>query len=216
MEESGQRQAGPHGFIHDEGYAPRAATQRAPQGQGCRNEAVWRMTRLSATEWERKEQLRPCGQRWRWGWCGCGCVHGLVSDRWWGWSIGDRASRMARGRDEIRTVAWSDLSPPRQPFLVQSGRRPRPRCSKQALCSCASISQAAPLWWWWSVVGFVVCQARMMDRGRGRGRRPAVFILNLNHAPRAGVEEALHVHGFLRRVRAEQDGAAGTGLRCRG
>lgn len=54
----------------------RAATQRAPQGQGCRKEAVWRMTRLSATEWERKEQLRPCGQRWRWG-----CVGwvGLVS-----------------------------------------------------------------------------------------------------------------------------------------
>lgn len=59
----------------------RAATQRAPHGQGCRKEAVCRMTRLSATEWERKEQLRPCGQRWRWGY-----VLVLVLVRWW-WRV---------------------------------------------------------------------------------------------------------------------------------
>ena len=78
-----------------------------------------------------------------------------------------------------RTVAWSALSPPRQPFLVQSGRRPRPGCSKQALCSCVSISQAAPLWMvWWCVLDGVIIVVYVKQQGvfsphthRGQGWR---------------------------------------------
>ncbi len=50
------------------------------------------------------------------------------------------------GEKSAPTAAWSALSPPRQPFLVQSGRRPRPTCSKQAVCSGVSTSQAALAW----------------------------------------------------------------------